>query len=264
MRAVDLNADVGESSGTLVVGDDRGLMPWITSANVAAGVHAGDPSTLRRTVRLAREAGVAVGAHPGFADRESVGRSELVLASSELEDLVLYQVATVSGVAAAEGIAIRHVKLHGALYNIAARDRSVANAAVKAIAAFDRNLLVFGPSGSALLDAAREAGLPAVAEFFADRAYESDGSLVARSRSGALLTDPQAVATRAIRMIRDGVVETIDRGAIRMQADTICVHSDTPGAAVIAKQLRVALEGAGIRVSAPDARRAGRDGEPFR
>ncbi len=247
---VDLNADVGESSADRLIGDAPGLMASITSASIAAGVHAGDPSVLRQTIRLARAAGVAVGAHPGHADRDGFGRRERRMDASAVEDLVLYQVAVVAGVAAAEGVRLQHVKLHGALYNQTARDATLAAAAARAIAASNRTLIVFAPPGSAMLDAAAREGLPVAAEVFADRAYNPDRSLVARDRAGAVLTDPDVVVARAIRMVREHVVDAIDGTPVRLVADTLCVHSDTPGAAELARQLRAGLERAGVTVAA--------------
>ena len=176
---IDLNADVGEG-----IGDDAGLLRLVTSANVAAGFHAGDPSVLRQTIRAARAGGVAVGAHPGFPDRANFGRLEMAVTPRDAEDLVLYQIAAVAGVAAAEGLRLQHVKPHGALYNMAARDAALADAIARAIAAFDATLILFGLPGSALLEAGRAAGLRVAAEAFADRAYEADGSLVSRTKPG--------------------------------------------------------------------------------
>lgn len=261
---VDLNADVGESSGTLIVGDDEGLFRSISSASVAAGVHAGDPTVLRQTIRQARELGVAVGAHPGLRDRDGHGRREVPVSPSEVEDLVLYQVAAVAGVAAAEGLFLQHVKLHGALYHMAARDRALASATARAIAAFDRDLIVFGLPDSALIDAARAEGLATAGEFFADRGYERDGTLTPRGQQGALLTDPELVVPRAIRMVNEGIVVALDGTLLRIAADTICVHADTPGAARLAGELRSGLERAGVTVGALRAPRGARGAGPFR
>jgi len=261
---VDLNADVGESSGPLTVGDDEGLLRSISSASVAAGVHAGDPTVLRRTIRLARDMGVAVGAHPGLRDREGHGRRAVSVSPSEVEDLVLYQVAAVAGVAAAEGVFLQHVKLHGALYNMAARNRALAEAAVRAVAAFDRRLIIFGLAGSAIIDAARDKGLTAAGEFFADRGYERDGTLTPRGQQGALLTDYEVVVPRAIRALIEGIVAARDGTLVGITAETICVHSDTPGAAHLAGELRSALERAGATVAAFRVPRGGRGAKPFR
>ncbi|MQA29999.1 MAG: 5-oxoprolinase subunit PxpA [Luteitalea sp.] len=251
MMRVDLNADVGESFGAYTIGDDAAVMPWITSANVAAGFHAGDASVLRRTIRLAREHGVAVGAHPGFPDLSGFGRRELRVTPADAEDFVLYQIAAVAGVAAAEGVSIRHVKPHGALFNMAARDRDLAAAIARAVAAFDARLILFGLAGSSLLDEGRKAGLRVAAEVFADRAYRPDGSLVPRGSASAMVSDETEIVNRAIRMVNRRTVAAIDGTEIDVSADTICLHGDMPGAAARAATLRHALESAGISVCAP-------------
>jgi UPF0271 protein len=243
---VDLNADVGESFGACSLGHDAGLMRSITSASVAAGFHAGDPSVLRSTIRLAKASGVAVGAHPGFPDLAGFGRRELRVTPQEAEDLVLYQIAAVAGVAASEGLRLQHVKAHGALYNMAARDEALATAIVNATAAIDRSLVIFGPPGSHLLTAARAAGLATAAEGFGDRSYEADGSLAPRSAPGAVLSDPAAVVPRAIQMVRNRTVAALDGTLLSLEAETICLHGDTPGADRLAAALRAALETAGI------------------
>jgi UPF0271 protein len=241
---IDLNADVGEGG----IGHDAGLMKSITSASIAAGFHAGDPSLLRRTIRLAKESGVAVGAHPGFADRDGFGRREIGLTPEEAEDLVLYQIAAVAGVAAAEGVRLQHVKPHGALYNMAARDRQLAAAVARAISASDSSLILFAPPRSELFNAGRDAGLRVAAEVFADRAYEADGSLAPRQNLRAVIDDAAIVVSRAIHMVRDRSIRAVDGTELRLDADTICVHSDTPGADAIARKLRDALEAAAIVV----------------
>jgi UPF0271 protein len=248
MRRVDLNADVGESFGAFTMGADADLLPFVTSANVAAGFHAGDPSVLRATIRLAKQHGVAVGAHPGFPDLAGFGRRELKVTPSEAEDLVLYQVAAVRGVAMAEGVALRHVKPHGALYTMAGRDAELAAAISRAVAAIDASLILFAPDGSELLAAGRMQGLPVAVEAFADRAYGADGSLAPRSRSGAVITDARLVVERAVRMITDGTVTTLEGLERPLRADTLCLHGDTPGASALAQALRRGLETAGIIV----------------
>lgn len=247
---VDLNADVGESFGAHLIGCDAGLMKAITSANIAAGFHGGDPSVLRDTVRLAKQHGVAVGAHPGFADLAGFGRREMRLTAREAEDLVLYQIAAVAGVAAAEGVRLRHVKPHGALYNMAARDGVLAGAIARAAAAVDRSLIVFGLPNSELLKAARAAGLRTSAEGFADRAYEPDGSLMSRRKQNAVLQDPEVVIARALRLVREHAVVASDGTPLTLHIDTLCVHGDTPGADELATRLRRGLEAAGVTVQA--------------
>jgi UPF0271 protein len=245
---IDLNADVGESFGPYTIGDDAAIMRSITSANVAAGFHGGDPSVLRRTIRLARDQGVAVGAHPGFPDLVGFGRRNLHVSAADAEDLVLYQIAAVAGVAAAEGVRLQHVKPHGALYNQAARDAALADAVARAVAACDRSLILFGPPGSALLSSGRSAGLRVAAEAFADRAYGADGSLVSRSQPGAVIHDRDEVVARAVAIARDRRVAAIDGRMIPIEADTLCIHGDTPGADALAAAIRDALGSAGIPV----------------
>jgi UPF0271 protein len=244
---IDLNCDLGESFGPWRMGDDPALMASITSANVACGFHAGDPGAMRETVALARQHGVAVGAHPGYPDLVGFGRREMQASAREVEDLVLYQVAALAGIAAAQGARLQHVKAHGALYNQACRDRSLADAIARAVVAFDRTLILFGLPASELLRAGEAAGLRVAAEVFADRAYEADGSLASRRKPGSVIHDRAAVVARAIRMVKHGEVETLDGTTIRLQAHTICVHGDTPDAARLARDLRDGLTAAGVR-----------------
>src|SRR5437667_1802943 len=247
---IDVNSDMGESFGAYSIGHDAGLFRSITSANVAAGFHAGDPSVLRETIRSAKKHGVAVGAHPGFPDLVGFGRRELNVTPKEAEDMVLYQVAAVAGVAAAEGVKLQHVKPHGALFNMAVRNRELADAIARAVAAFDKTLILFGLPGSEILSAGRAAGLRAAAEVFADRAYEPDGSLASRRQPGSVIHDAEAVVTRAVRMAKEKTVVAIDGSIVRLEADTICVHGDTPGSDQLAAKIRAGLEAAGITVKA--------------
>jgi UPF0271 protein len=245
---IDINSDVGESFGAYRIGNDAGLMKSITSANIAAGFHGGDPSVLRETIRLAKANGVAVGAHPGFPDLVGFGRRELNVTPKEAEDFVLYQVAAVAGVAAAEGARIQHVKPHGALFNMAVRNRELSDAIARGVATFDRSLVLFGLPGSEILAAGRAAGLRVAAEIFADRAYEPDGQLVSRRKPGAVIHDPDHVVSRAVQMVKDRGVKAVDGSFVALEADTICVHGDTPGSDVLASRLRTAFESAGIQV----------------
>ena len=247
---IDINSDLGESFGAYSIGDDAGLMRAITSANVAAGFHAGDPSVLRETIRLAKTSGVAVGAHPGFPDLVGFGRRELNVTPREAEDFVLYQVAAVAGVAAAEGVKVQHVKPHGALFNMAVRNAELSAAIARAVAAFDRHLILFGLPGSEILNAGRAAGLRVAAEVFADRAYEPDGSLASRRKAGSVIHDPDAVVARAVRMVKERTVVATDGSAVALEADTICVHGDTPGSDALAARIRAGLEAAGVTVKA--------------
>lgn len=249
---IDLNCDMGESFGAWRMGADEQVMPNITSVNVACGAHAGDPSVMRRTVRLAREAGVAVGAHPGFADRQGFGRREIQADPLEIEDAILAQVGALAAIARAEAVTLRHVKAHGALYNMAARDRGLADAIARAIAAFDRSLIMLGLPNSPMIEAGRAAGLRVAAEGFADRAYQPDGSLMPRSKPGAVIHDADTVVARAVRMVRDGVVLTAEGQEIPLRIETICVHGDTPGAPELTRRIRAGLEAAGIGVRSLD------------
>jgi UPF0271 protein len=247
---IDINSDVGESFGAYTIGHDAGLMKSITSANIAAGFHGGDPSVLRETIRQAKTHGVAVGAHPGFPDLVGFGRRELNVTPTEAEDFVLYQVAAVAGVAAAEGVALQHVKPHGALFNMAVRNAELSAAIARAVAAVDRSLILFGLPGSEILRAGRAAGLRVAAEVFADRAYEPDGSLASRRKPGSVIHDPDAVVARAVRMVKDRVVVATDGTVVHLDADTMCVHGDTPGSDDLAAKIRAGLEAAGITVKA--------------
>jgi UPF0271 protein len=250
---IDINCDMGESFGSWEMGADARVMPHITSANVACGAHAGDPSVMRRTVRLARDAGVAVGAHPGFADLQGFGRREVRMDPAELEDMLIAQIGALTAIARAEGVALRHVKAHGALYNMAARDARLAAAVARAVKACDASLVMFGLPASALLDAGRAAGLRVAAEGFADRSYEPDGSLTPRSQPGAVVHDADAVVARALRMVRDGEVLTADGRAVRLAVQTICVHGDTPGAADLVERIAAALRAAGVEIASVGA-----------
>ncbi len=245
---IDINCDMGESFGAWTMGADAEVMPNITSANVACGAHAGDPTVMRRTIRSAKTHRVAIGAHPGFADLQGFGRRELKADPMEVEDSLIAQIGALAAIARAEGVAVRHVKAHGALYNMAARDRTLADAIARAIKAFDSELIMFGLPNSPMIAAGRAAGLTVAAEGFADRAYEPDGSLTPRSRPGAVVHDPALVVERAIRMVRDAVVLTGAGAAIPMKIDTICVHGDTPGAPELTRRIRAGLEAAGIDV----------------
>ena len=249
-QRVDLNSDVGESFGAYTIGHDAGLMSSITSANIACGYHAGDPSVMRATVRCAVEHAVTIGAHPGFPDLVGFGRRVIRASPAEVEDLVLYQVGALSGIARAEGGRLTHVKPHGALYQMASDEQPIAEAVVKAVKACGGGLILFGLSGSRLLEAARAAGLPVASEVFADRAYRPDGALVPRSTPGAVIDHVANVVDRAVQMVTTGTVVAIDGGLIPVSADTICVHGDTAGAVELAAGLRAGLEGAGVRVAA--------------
>lgn len=246
---VDINCDLGESFGAFKVGNDAEMMPHITSANVACGLHAGDPMTIARTISLAKCYGVRVGAHPGFPDLVGFGRREMKLALEEAEDYVLYQISAVYGFTRAAGVDLQHVKPHGALYNMAARDESLSSAIVKGVQKFDADLIVFAPPGSALADVAARAKLRVALEFFADRAYNSDGSLVSRSQKGAVVRDVRKLVQRAVRVVKDGTLEAVDGRVVELgEVETICVHGDTPNAVKLTGALKKGLSEAKIRV----------------
>ena len=234
---IDLNADLGEDPRAPTL--DAALLDVVTSANVACGGHAGDAETMRAVVRLARERGVAVGAHPSYPDREGFGREPMDLPAEELEAAVGAQIADLGNIARAEGVELTHVKPHGALYHAAASRPSVAHAVARAAARWSRDLVLVGPAGSAALGVWRAQGFRTAGEGFADRRYEPDGSLRPRSRPGALVTDPAEAASQAVALAHAGTVQTL------------CVHGDTPGAAAIARAVRAALERAGVRLASP-------------
>jgi UPF0271 protein len=248
---IDLNGDVGESFGAYEIGHDAALIPILTSANIACGFHAGDPGVMRATVALAREHGTAIGAHPGFPDLVGFGRREIKATPREVEDFIAYQIGALAAIAAAQGARLAHVKPHGALYNMAARDADLADAIARAIAAVDPTLKLFGLPGSKSLEAARRHQLRVVNEAFADRAYRRDGSLVPRSEPGAVIDDEELVVNRAVAIASDRVIVAADGTRVPLDVETICVHGDTPGAAVLASRIRKALGVAGIQVRAP-------------
>lgn len=245
---IDLNADLGEGFGIWRLGEDEALLDVVTSANVACGFHAGDPSTMRRVCAGAAQIGVTVGAQVAYRDLAGFGRRFVDVEPGELTDEVLYQIAALDGIARTTGGRVAYVKPHGALYNATVEHEAQARAVVEAVVAYDRSLPVLGLPGSALLRAAEAAGLRPVPEGFADRGYTAEGSLVRRGESGALVQDAEAVAERAVRMALEGVVVAVDGTALRVPVESVCVHGDTPGAAGLARAVRAALEAAGATV----------------
>ena len=241
---IDLNCDLGESFGQYRLGDDAAMLEIVTSANIACGLHAGDPPVMRETVTLAARRGVAIGAHPGYPDLQGFGRRAMDLQPAELETFLIYQLGALAGFTQAAGAHLTHVKPHGALYNQAVADREIAAAIARAVASFDPTLIVVTLPEAALRIAARGNGLRVALEGFADRAYLADGTLAPRHRPGAVIHDPELATARAVRMITQGEVETIEGTVIPLRVNTLCVHGDTPGAAILAAQLRHALEAA--------------------
>ena len=243
---VDLNADVGESFGRWRLGDDERLLPLITSANVACGFHAGDPATLVATCRTAARRGVVIGAQVGYRDLAGFGRRFVDVEPDDLYADVLYQIGALDGIARSVGSAVRYVKPHGALYNTVAHHRQQAEAVVAAVADYPAELPLLGLPGSILLQQAGERGLRAVTEAFADRGYRPDGTLIPRGRPGAVLQDPDIVAARVVGLVRSGGVRAEDGTWAPVQAESVCLHGDSPGAGTMAAAVRVALESAGI------------------
>ncbi len=244
--SIDLNADLGEGFGVWRLGDDDALLDLVTSANVACGFHAGDPSTIRRVCSRAAAAGVAVGAQVSYRDLAGFGRRFIDVDPAELADDVLYQLAALDGIARVAGTRVTYVKPHGALYNAAVTHVGHARAVVDAVVAYDRRLPVLGLPGSELLRSVEAAGMRPVAEGFADRSYTAAGTLVPRREAGALVEDPAEVAERAVRMATDAVVVAVDGTRLLMPVESVCVHGDTPGAVAMARAVRAGLESAGV------------------
>ena len=250
MKTLDLNCDMGEGFGAWKMGDDAALLDHVTSANIACGFHAGDPGTIHRTVKLALDKGVAVGAHPSLPDLQGFGRRRMIVSAEEAYDMVLYQVGALAGFATACGGKLAHVKPHGALYNMAAKDTKLAQAIAQAVRDFDPRLVLFGLAGSELVLAGRQAGLKTASEVFADRTYQSDGSLTPRTQSDALIHDPAIAIDRVRRMIEEGKVKSTNGPDVVVTADTLCIHGDEPGAVEFARRVRAALDADGVRVAA--------------
>lgn len=250
MAQVDLNCDLGESFGAYTIGLDDQVIPHVTSANIACGAHAGDPSVMRNTVRCAHAAGVAIGAHPGYPDLMGFGRRALAMSPHDVYASILYQVGALAAFAKAEGAQLHHVKPHGALYNAAAKDATLAQAIAQAVKDFDDQLILVGLAGSESITAAQNVGLRTASEFFADRAYQENGALVPRSQANAVITDKQKAIERTLRAVKEGVVESETGTVIPIVADTICIHGDNPAAVAFAAEIHAALEAAGVTVRA--------------
>jgi 5-oxoprolinase (ATP-hydrolysing) subunit A len=245
---IDLNADVGESFGAWTLGDDDAMLGVVTSANVACGFHAGDPLTLRTTCRYAAERGVVVGAQVGYRDLAGFGRRFVDVAPDELAADVVYQIGALDAMARISGTRVAYVKPHGALYNAIVSHEAQARAVVEAVAAVDRSLPIMGLPGSVVLELAAAAGLRTIVEAFADRAYTSDGRLVPRGQPGAVLRDVDAVTARVVRLVRDRVVLAVDGTDVAVEAESVCIHGDTPGAVGMARSVRSALEAEGVEI----------------
>ncbi len=247
---LDLNCDMGEGFGAYAMGDDLALLDHVTSANIACGFHAGDPAIMQRTVTAALAKGVAVGAHPSLPDLQGFGRREMKVSPADAYAMVVYQVGALAGFARAAGGRLNHVKPHGALYNMAARDRRLADALARAVRDFDARLIFVGLAGSAMIDAAQALGLRTASEVFADRSYQDDGSLSPRGQPGAMIEDADASLAQ-VRDMLAGSVRALSGQRVRVKADTLCLHGDQPGALAFAQHLRAALTADGVVLRAP-------------
>ncbi len=250
MPRIDLNCDMGESFGVYTLGHDEETLPFVTSINAACGFHASDPQTMQRIVRLAKQHGVAVGAHPGYPDLVGFGRRELAASYEEIEADVIYQIGALWGFCRSEGVPLQHVKPHGALYNRAEKDLGTALAIARAVKAVDPNLYLVCLANSPMVEAAKQVGIPFVEEAFADRAYTAEGRLVSRKLVGAVLHEVDQIAERVLKMVVEGKVTAIDGTELKLRPDTICVHGDTPGAVDMIKAIRARLALAGVEVRA--------------
>ncbi|KIL49464.1 5-oxoprolinase subunit PxpA [Jeotgalibacillus soli] len=246
MIKIDLNCDMGESFGAYKMGNDADILDYVTSANIACGFHAGDPSTMKKTVLLALEKGVGIGAHPGFNDLVGFGRRNMAVSPEEAYDLVVYQIGALNGFVKAQGGAMQHVKPHGALYNMAAEDAQLAEAIAHAVYDVNSSLVLFGLSGSELVKAGERAGLRTANEVFSDRTYQSSGQLTSRREPNALILDDSEAVAQVVRMIKESKVKTVTGEDIRIQADTVCIHGDGAHARTFAKQINQSLQEQGI------------------
>ena len=251
MNTIDLNADMGESFGPWTLGDDAAVLDLVTSANIACGFHAGDPDVMAATVRRALARGVAVGAHPGFADLQGFGRRRMSLSDDSLGNLIRYQLGAIMAVATAEGGRVSHLKLHGAMANMASEDEAMARTCFAAALSVDPDLTIFVLAGTAQERAARALGAHVACEIFADRAYNDDATLVDRGLPGAVISDPAVAAARIVAMVRAGAIISASGAHLPSRIDTICLHGDTVGAREIGRHVRAALESEGIRLCPP-------------
>jgi UPF0271 protein len=252
MYRVDLNSDLGESFGRYTLGMDDRIIPLITSANVACGYHASDPVVMEKTIKMAKEAGIRVGAHPGFPDLMGFGRRNMNVTPAEAKAYTLYQLGALDAFCKAQGVTMQHVKPHGAFYNMAAKDYELSRAICEAIASYDKNLIVMALCGGQLLRAAKDLGLRAASEVFADRGYEEDGTLVDRRKEGAMITDEDEAIARVIRMVKEGKVAAVTGKDIEIQADSVCVHGDGEKALAFVEKIRQALTQEGIEICSLD------------
>ena len=248
-KKVDLNSDLGESFGAYTIGMDKKIIPLVSSANVACGFHASDPLVMMNTINQIKNAGVQIGAHPGYLDLMGFGRRNMTLSYDEAYSYTLYQISALGGMCKAAGLKLQHVKAHGALYNMAAADYKLSEAICKAVSDYDKNIIILALSGSETVKAARDCGLKAAQEVFADRGYEEDGSLVNRSKDGAFIHDENEAILRVIRMVKEGKVKAVTGNDISIKADSVCVHGDGEKALLFVEKIRAGLKGEGIEIS---------------
>ncbi|PIG00626.1 LamB/YcsF family protein [Comamonas sp. 26] len=246
---MDLNSDLGESFGAWTMGDDAAMLDIVSSANVACGFHAGDAAGILSTLKAAKARNVVVGAHVAYRDLAGFGRRNMDVASSDLVADVIYQIGALQGLAQAAGTTVKYVKPHGALYNTIAQDKRQAMDVITAMKAIDPSLVLMALAGAPLIGWARDAGLTVVAEAFADRGYTPKGALVSRREPGAVLHDEQLISQRMLTLVREGVIEAVDGSMVRVEADSICVHGDSPGAVAIARNIRQRFEQEGVKIA---------------
>lgn len=257
MPTIDLNCDLGESFGAYTIGMDDEILPYVTSANIACGFHAGDPSVMKKSVLLCKKYGVQVGAHPGLPDLQGFGRRKMAISPAEAEADVVYQIGALKAFCDAAGVPLHHVKPHGALYNMAAKDPALAAAICRAVQAAAPGAVLLALSGSEMIKAAHTIGLPVASEVFADRGYQPDGTLVPRSTPGAMVEDEDTAIVRVLQMAKQGTVQANDGSTVTLQADSVCIHGDGPKALAFVQKISTALPAAGVEVRAFTATTSG-------
>lgn len=247
---IDMNCDMGESFGAWKMGNDEEILPFVSSANIACGYHAGDPATMRKTVAAAIKHGVCIGAHPGLPDLQGFGRRNMAISPQEAYDMMVVQIGSLAAVAASQGAKLTHVKAHGQLYNMSVKNEALAKALAKAVFDVNKDLVFFGLAGSLMLDIAESIGLRTASEVFADRLYQPDGTLTPRTQPGAMIEDVEVSIRQTLQMVQDGTVTASDGSKVKVRADTLCIHGDQPGAVTFAKSIREALTREGVTIHA--------------
>lgn len=245
---IDMNCDMGESFGAWKMGSDEEILPFVSSANIACGYHAGDPATMRKTVAAALKHGVRIGAHPGLPDLQGFGRRNMAISPQEAYDMMVVQIGSLAAVAASQGAKLSHVKAHGQLYNMSVKNEALAKALAQAVFDVNRELVFFGLAGSLMLDIAESVGLRTASEVFADRLYQPDGTLTPRTQAGAMIEDVEVSIQQTLQMVKEGTVTASDGSKVKVRADTLCIHGDQPGAVTFAKSIREALTREGVMI----------------